>query len=117
MLGIRATPKEDLQASAAELVYGAPISVPGEFFGRAPDSHGRTDRSVQMKDSLRDFYPKPTSFHGGRVLQDQTSIQNAKFVFIRRGPQMGPLQRPYDGPYRVIEPGAKAFKIDMGGRQ
>ena len=31
MLGIRTTPKEDLGVSAAELVYGAPLTVPGVF--------------------------------------------------------------------------------------
>nr|CAB3249677.1 uncharacterized protein zf(cchc)-26 [Phallusia mammillata] len=32
MLGIRTAPKEDLQASSAELVYGSAITVPGDFF-------------------------------------------------------------------------------------
>ena len=32
LLGIRTAPKEDLGCSSAELVYGAPVTVPGEFF-------------------------------------------------------------------------------------
>ena len=31
MLGLRSAPKDDLQASSAELVYGQPLRVPGEF--------------------------------------------------------------------------------------
>ena len=31
MLGLRSAPKDDLQASSAELVYGQPLQVPGEF--------------------------------------------------------------------------------------
>ena len=31
MLGLRSAPKDDLQASSAELVYGQPLCVPGEF--------------------------------------------------------------------------------------
>jgi len=31
LLGIRTSYKEDLQSSAAELVYGEPLRVPGEF--------------------------------------------------------------------------------------
>lgn len=31
MLGLRSAPKEDLQCSAAELVFGQPSRVPGEF--------------------------------------------------------------------------------------
>jgi hypothetical protein len=31
LLGIRTTFKADLQASSAELVYGEPLRIPGEF--------------------------------------------------------------------------------------
>ena len=31
MLGLRTAPKEDLQTSPAELVYGQPLRVPGDF--------------------------------------------------------------------------------------
>ena len=31
LLGIRTSPKEDLHTSSAELVYGAPLAVPGDF--------------------------------------------------------------------------------------
>ena len=33
LLGIRTVPKEDLRTSSAELVYGAPLTVPGDFVG------------------------------------------------------------------------------------
>ena len=35
MLGIRSAPKGDLGCSSAELVYGSPLTVPGEFL-RSP---------------------------------------------------------------------------------
>jgi len=31
MLGLTTTPKEDLLSSSAELVYGQPLRLPGEF--------------------------------------------------------------------------------------
>ncbi|KAL0809250.1 hypothetical protein ABMA28_011469 [Loxostege sticticalis] len=37
LLGIRSSFKEDLQTSSAELVYGEPLSLPGEFFGHNVD--------------------------------------------------------------------------------
>ena len=36
LLGIRSTIKKYLQASSAELVYGSPVRLPGEFFVRTP---------------------------------------------------------------------------------
>lgn len=35
LLGIRASLKPDIQASSAELVYGTPIRLPGDFFHRS----------------------------------------------------------------------------------
>ena len=31
LLGLRTAPKEDLRSSSAELVYGSPLTVPGDF--------------------------------------------------------------------------------------
>ena len=38
LLGLRTTPKEDLNASPADLVYGAPLTVPGDFIQEAPQA-------------------------------------------------------------------------------
>ena len=36
LLGLRTTPKEDLDASPEELVYGSPLAVRGDFFPDSP---------------------------------------------------------------------------------
>jgi len=38
LLGIRTASKEDLHCSSAELVYGAPLTVPGDFVAKPQDS-------------------------------------------------------------------------------
>ena len=43
-------------------------------------------------------------------------LRKAKFVFVRRDAHCAPLQRPYEGPFRVIKTGAKTFKLDIGGQ-
>ena len=42
LLGIRTAPKEDLHTSSAELVYGAPLTVPGDFV-TAPNTTASPD--------------------------------------------------------------------------
>lgn len=42
LLGIRSTPKEDLQASSAELAYAIPLAVPVEFIPTAGAHPGVT---------------------------------------------------------------------------
>ena len=44
------------------------------------------------------------------------NLQQAKYVFIRRDAHRTPLQRPYEGPFKVIQPGSKTFIVDVGGK-
>ena len=42
---------------------------------------------------------------------------NTQYVFIRRDSHRTPLQRPYEGPFKVLQLGEKNFTIDIGGRK
>ena len=115
LLGIRTAPKEDLGCSSAELVYGAPLTVPGDFIPR----HNSSDDDLQLqhlRDQIRFLAPVPTSQHGTVPASVPWDLQKAKFVFIRRDAHRTPLQRPYEGPFKVIQPGPKTFQIDRGGK-
>ena len=64
LLQIRAAPKEDLRCSSAEFVYGAPLTVSGNFI--ANQSH-QEDHGFQLQclhDHVRSLVPAPTSKHG-----------------------------------------------------
>ncbi|KAK3734969.1 hypothetical protein RRG08_038991 [Elysia crispata] len=114
LLGLRTVPKEDLDTSSAELVYGEPLTVPGEFVN--PNS--RLHSSNNLFHSLAErFAPIPTSHHGLSTPSIPPSLKNTRFVFVRRDCHRGPLQRPYDGPYRVITPGPKTFRVMIGRRE
>lgn len=118
LLGIRTAPKEDLGCSPAEMVYGAPLTVPGDFLPNSAHVHRDPDLHLcQLRQQVRSIMPTPTSQHGGRNTSAPRELQHAKFVFIRRDSHRTPLQRPYEGPYRVIKPGQKTFRLDMGGRE
>ncbi|KAJ8402583.1 hypothetical protein AAFF_G00366660 [Aldrovandia affinis] len=43
-------------------------------------------------------------------------LRSAGYVFIRHDAHRGPLQPPYDGPFRVLEHGPKHLVVDIGGR-
>ena len=40
LLGLRTVPKDDLGALSAEMVYGAPLTIPGDFIAPPPDICG-----------------------------------------------------------------------------
>ena len=115
MLGIRTAPKEDLGAPSAELVYGYPLTVPGDFLATSPTETPATLLPA-LRDTVRALVPVPTSRHGLVPSSVPQVLHRSAFVFVRRGAK-SPLKSPYEGPFRVLHHGDKAFSIDVGGRQ
>ena len=117
LLGLRTMPKEDLNASPAELVYGSPLTVPGDFIPKGtPVPTQEHLRSLREKmDSLK---PVPTSAHGAnkRQFKVPTALSSAKFVFIRRETKK-PLETPYTGPYEVLTRQDKYYTLQVGPRK
>ena len=82
LLGICATPKEDLKCSSAELVYGVPISVPGDFIASAPTTDDIAAQLHQLRQRVGDLCPVPTSSHGVPHSSAVLGLQDATFVFV-----------------------------------
>uniref|UniRef100_A0AAQ4Q920 Gypsy retrotransposon integrase-like protein 1 n=1 Tax=Gasterosteus aculeatus aculeatus TaxID=481459 RepID=A0AAQ4Q920_GASAC len=116
MLGIRTAPKEDLQSSSAELVYGQPLRVPGDFVPTSTVPWSATLQRAALLDNAKLFAPVPTSRHGLPQSHVPAGLQTADYVFIRHDAHRGPLRPPYEGPFRVLETGDKHFVVDMGGK-
>ena len=115
LLGLRTVPKEDLGTSSAELVYGHPLAVPGDFFPDG-DSRSVSTELQRQRDRVGTLRPTPTSAHGQQHIHTNVSeaLKKAKFVFVRRDAQRKPLQNPYDGPFEVIDQAPKYFTIQYG---
>ncbi|XP_045136327.1 uncharacterized protein LOC123519259 [Portunus trituberculatus] len=117
MLGIRTAPKEDLGTSSAELVYGAPLTIPGVFI---PAARRHQELPMPMLTRLREkvgtLSPVPTSRHGLPTTYVPPVLRDCQYVFLRRDSLRTSLQKPYEGPFRVVQNHPTAFIIDMGGR-
>ena len=115
LLGLRSAPKEDLHASSAELVYGEPLTVPGEFVtsNQLPWSLLTTWKVFPSERRL----VVPTSAHNNPKTFIPGDLLAAKYVFIRHDAHRNPLQRPYDGPFKVLESGVKTFRVQIGNRE
>ncbi|BHF66791.1 hypothetical protein SprV_0200981300 [Sparganum proliferum] len=117
MLGIRTALKPDLECSAAELVYGTTLRIPGDFFGHSQrsadlDPSDYVQRLRQVMTHLRATPPRaPTS-----KSYIDPNLLTCSFVFVRVDSVRRPLQQPYDGPFRVLSSTDKHFTIDRGGR-
>ncbi len=111
LLGLRAAPREDSGISAAELVYGCPLSLPGQFLSAAeppPDSFVSQLRSSLPCVSDRTGCSPP-------VAPPPLALRTASFVYVRSPPLSPGLAPAYRGPYRVRDPGDKYFVVDVGG--
>ena len=58
--------------------------------------------------------PRTPSTHSSFVSKD---LSSTAYVFIRHDAVRKPLQRPYDGPFKVLQHNDKYFTVDVNGKQ
>ncbi|XP_026482987.1 uncharacterized protein LOC113391255 [Ctenocephalides felis] len=115
LLGLRSAVKEDLKNSSAELTYGEPLRLPGQFF---KDHTGISTTTVMDKlhKIFRNLKPQPTSSHSPKKSFIHKDLDKSSHVFIRQDMIKPTLTQPYEGPYKVLERGDKTFKLDVLGQ-
>lgn len=117
LLGIRSAWKEDLKSSAAELVYGEPLRLPGQFFSPSRESvPDITSFTSRLRSHISNLSPSSASWHGKKTFYLPADIFSSEYVFLRRGPATSSLESPYTGPYKVLERKAKTFKLEVMGK-
>ncbi len=115
LLGIRTAFKENISATAAEMVYGTSLRFPGEFF--SPPSNTVLDDPSnfvhQLKSHMQQIRPLPPR----PAHSNSQDLATTTHVFIRQDAVRKPLQPPYNGPYPVVSRTDKHFTIKVNGRQ
>eukprot|EP00745_Piridium_sociabile_P019612 TRINITY_DN29676_c0_g1_i10.p2 TRINITY_DN29676_c0_g1~~TRINITY_DN29676_c0_g1_i10.p2 ORF type:complete len:227 (-),score=38.56 TRINITY_DN29676_c0_g1_i10:20-700(-) len=117
LLGIRSSWRVEPGCSPAELVYGSTLRLPGEFV-QPLDSHTMEPDSMFVKhlqQTMRTVLPTAPSFHGKQPVYVPSNLASTGFVYVRHDHHRHPLQRPYDGPYRIIDTNDKFYTIDIKG--
>ena len=112
LLGLRSVPKEDTGYSTSEAVYGSPLTLPGEFLDTSelqPSSF-----LEKIENAISGF--SSTYHHRAPRSHVPPNLLRAKYVFIREDATTPPLTPLYRGPYLVIEPGDKFFKLQIGAK-
>ncbi|BHF70404.1 hypothetical protein SprV_0301345400 [Sparganum proliferum] len=118
LLGIRSALKPDLDCSAAELVFGATVRLPGEMISPTPQSavEDPTNLLHRLRQFMRTLSPVPprSSASPSHLEKD---LATCSHVYLRCDRVRRPLEPPYDGPFRVISRGTKNFRIQRGTRE
>ncbi|CAK9809177.1 Gag-Pol polyprotein [Anthophora quadrimaculata] len=101
LLGLRSSFKEDLGTTAAEMLYGTPLRLPGEFF---TDTQPRDDFHIdKFRSHMQQIRPKPTIHYAKKSHFVFKNLFNCSHVFVRVDAVKRPLELPYEGPYKVLK--------------
>ncbi|BHF84866.1 hypothetical protein SprV_1002801800 [Sparganum proliferum] len=117
LLSLRSTLKADIGCTAADLVYGTSLRLPGELVSPStmltffePCSYVEQLRSVMR--NLRATPPRASPANSF-IPPD---LDKCDFVLVRHDAVRRPLQPPYDGPYKVLRRSDKDVVIDRNGK-
>ena len=118
LLGVRSAVKERLGRSAAEMIYGTTLRLPGEFTKQYnvdanTDLENYSDKLRVAMSRLRLCPPRDTQQHS--IFQFK-EIATCTHVFLRRIAIAPPLTAPYDRPYKVIARSGRVMKILVKGK-
>ena len=75
LLGMRAAVKNDLHRSIAEMVFGEPLRLPGEFFVSSSEGDMAADPAfvADLRQKIRLLRPIPPVWHGGESRRSYVS--------------------------------------------
>ena len=118
LLGACSTVKELLGRSAAEIVYGTTLRLPGEFSHKynvdAPTNlDNYSDKLRSAMSHLRLCPPRHSTQNN--IFQFK-EIDRCSHVFLLRIAIAPPLAAPYDGPYKIIVRSGRVIKILVKGK-
>lgn len=117
LLGIRSAWKHDLQASAAELLYGEPLRLPNEFLNvNVEPIVDVSDYVSRVRTFAQKIRPTPTSRHTEKSIFIFKDLATSEFVFLRDDAVKRPLQPAYSGPHKVLQRTPKTFIINIKGK-
>lgn len=117
LLGLRSCVRDDTGYSAAEMIYGTPITLPGEFF---EPSHQNSTYEEFIKGIQRDIthmtsIPKRKKHSATIFIHPE--LNKCSHVFVRCDRLRKSLTPPYEGPFPVISRTDKAFIVKIGNKE
>ncbi|GFX78333.1 integrase catalytic domain-containing protein [Trichonephila clavipes] len=103
--GIRSVFKEGLQSSSAELVYGEPLCLPGEFISLPAEmqSISASEFVDRLRAHISRLCPVPASFHARGTPFVFKDLKTCTYAMIQEDSICGALQPPYSGPYHILQ--------------
>ena len=109
LLGLRTSPRESSNVSAAEEVFGSTLALPAQFVVDAAFP-------VKLHRRLQGLPPPPMQHNRVEKYALKSELAKTTFVFVRRDGHVPSLQPLYQGPYRVVERHKTHFRLQLGDK-
>ncbi|XP_036343163.1 uncharacterized protein LOC118752384, partial [Rhagoletis pomonella] len=113
LLGLRTAFKLDIGTTAAQLVYGTTLRLPGQFFTETKTPRPQSEFVKQLTDIMEEIRPIQNANHDTSKKFVSSKLMDASYVFVRNDKLRPAFQPPYDGPYQVVSKNQKYFNIKM----
>jgi hypothetical protein len=113
-MGLRAAPTEETDVSAAEIVFGVPLVLPGQILDT------EEPLPVEFVTKLRQSSPLPLLCplsYAQMAAKPAAALLSVTFVYVRKGGKVPPLWPLYSGPYKVLSSEPKVFWLQVGERE
>lgn len=113
LLGLRSVFKEDLKASAAEMVYGQCLRLPGELVIDTENPFNSSEFLEKIRKHFSNFRSKISHHNNLNKVYIPKHLEQCQQVFVRNDSRKVGLSNPYEGPFEVLNRNNKFFKIKM----
>ena len=109
-----AAPKESIGYSSAQLVLGQPLMLPGELKDVTEAAAADFSAQLASADPPPTCQPRSYADVAATPLQIPKQLQQACYVYVRRGRCSPPLAPVYSGPFCLLHAGPKTFTLEVG---
>ena len=113
---MRSSIREDSQCSPSDLVFGAPLRLPGDMLSSSAPLPLASDFAARLRATMTAAVPMPVSYHGAQPSRLDPALQSSDHVSLRVDAVRRPLVPPYVGPFKVLRRGPKTFDILQQGK-
>lgn len=117
LLGLRASLRDDTQISAAEMTYGKPIRLPGDFFTTKEDISNDETFLQKLRQKINKMSAVPKREHRQNKIFVHPELEKCTHVFVRCDKVSKPLTSPYYGPYEVLNRTNKYYNIKIADKE
>ena len=100
--------------SSAQLVLGQPLVLPGELKDVVEVSAEDFSSQLASVGPSPTCQPRSYAAVAASNISISKQLQEALYVYVRRGGTIPPLAPVYSGPYRVLHAGPKVFILEVG---